>query len=242
MSAPPFLQSAGRGGLPFWGGEQGPTVVIWESLSEQEKESWWKEASTIHDWVMWCKSKRGGGNPQVKKGGRKSTHLSSLGKKSFWTMMKRNRKWRRTKKTAAIRRCIAGRAYDIGQGGKQRQHSNGSEWGSRFMLGSQRSHSHDKTNWGLVDGSEGVGRKGQMSSTTNRYRAGILDGHRDRQIRRLRLPNAKRKDPARTVRGLVVFVLALRGTPVTKPMIHLCDNQALLKAVKKWVHEGRQNL
>ena len=29
--------------------------------------------------------------------------------------------------------------------------------------------------------SEGVRRKGRMSSTTDRYRAGILDGHRDRQ-------------------------------------------------------------
>ena len=34
------------------------------------------------------------------------------------------------------------------------------------------------------------------------------------------------------------FVLALCGTPVTKPMLYLCDNQAQLKAVKKWVGEG----
>jgi len=31
------------------------------------------------------------------------------------------------------------------------------------------------------------------------------------------------------------FVLALRGTLVTKHMLYLCDNQALLKAVKTWV-------
>jgi len=37
---------------------------------------------------------------------------------------------------------------------------------------------------------------------------------------------------------LAAFVLALRGTPVTKPMPYLCDNQALLKAVKRWVGEG----
>ena len=30
---------------------------------------------------------------------------------------------------------------------------------------------------------------------------------------------------------LAASVLALRGTPVTKPMLYLCDNQALLKAV-----------
>jgi len=56
------------------------------------------------------------------------------------------------------------------------------------MSGSQRSHCHDKTNSGFVDSSEGVGRKGRMSSTTDRYRAGILDGHRNWQTRRLRLP------------------------------------------------------
>jgi len=37
---------------------------------------------------------------------------------------------------------------------------------------------------------------------------------------------------------LAAIVLALRGTPVTNPMLYLCDNQALLKAVKRWVGEG----
>jgi len=37
---------------------------------------------------------------------------------------------------------------------------------------------------------------------------------------------------------LAAFVLALCGNPVTKPMVYLCDNQALLKAVKRWVGEG----
>jgi len=39
---------------------------------------------------------------------------------------------------------------------------------------------------------------------------------------------------------LAALVLALSGTPVTKPMLYLCDNQALLKAVKRWVGEGRK--
>jgi len=56
------------------------------------------------------------------------------------------------------------------------------------MLGSQRSHCHNNTNSGFVDSSEGVGRTGRMSSTTDRYPAKILDGHIDRQIRRLRFP------------------------------------------------------
>jgi len=36
---------------------------------------------------------------------------------------------------------------------------------------------------------------------------------------------------------LAAFVLALRSNPVTKLMFYLCDNQALLKAVKRWVGE-----
>ena len=37
MSVPPYFQSAGQGDLLFWGKKEGPTVVIWESLSEQER-------------------------------------------------------------------------------------------------------------------------------------------------------------------------------------------------------------
>ena len=57
-----------------------------------------------------------------------------------------------------------------------RQHQNRSERGSRFILGSQRSHCHDKTSSGVVDSSEGVGWKGRMSSTTDMYRSRILKG------------------------------------------------------------------
>ena len=36
---------------------------------------------------------------------------------------------------------------------------------------------------------------------------------------------------------LAAFVFALRCTPATNPMLYLCDNQALLNAVQKWVGE-----
>ena len=38
MSAPPFFQSAGQGCLKFCREDDGPTVVVWESLSEWEQE------------------------------------------------------------------------------------------------------------------------------------------------------------------------------------------------------------
>ena len=57
MSAPPFFQSAGRGDLKFWGEDDGPTVVVWESLSEFEQEQWLENMGKSKDWVVWCRSR-----------------------------------------------------------------------------------------------------------------------------------------------------------------------------------------
>jgi len=32
---------------------------MWDSLLEQERKSWLEESSTMHDWVVWCKPKKG---------------------------------------------------------------------------------------------------------------------------------------------------------------------------------------
>jgi len=56
----------------------------------------------------------------IKKGQRRSDHsVSSAGKKSSLTMMKRNRKSKRTKRTGAKRRHVVGKAYDTGLGGSK---------------------------------------------------------------------------------------------------------------------------
>jgi len=144
MSAPPFFRSVGRGDLLFWGEKEGPTVVIWESLSEQEKESWLEESSTMHDWVVWCKSKK-----RVEE--IRSFELS--GKEIFSN-------------------------YDETKSKEKKNKNN------RSKKKAHRGQSVRYRSWW----SEGVGRKGRMSSTTDRYRVGILDGHRDRQIRRLLFP------------------------------------------------------
>jgi len=57
MSAPPFFQSAGRGDLKFWGEDDRPTVVVWESLSEPEQEQWSEKMGKSKDWVVWCRSR-----------------------------------------------------------------------------------------------------------------------------------------------------------------------------------------
>ena len=66
-----------------------------------------------------------------------------------------------------------------------------------------------------------------MSSTTDRY----LEGHRGQ----LRKVGREEEGSSSNRPELAAFVLALRVTPVTKPILYLCDNQALLKAVKRWV-------
>jgi len=61
-----------------------------------------------------------------------------------------------------------------------------------------------------------------------------LRKHRKRQQRKV---GREEEGSSSNRQELAAFVLALRGTPVTK-LMYLCDNQALLKAVKRWVGEG----
>jgi len=58
MSAPLFLHSAGQGDVNFWGEDDGPTVVVWESLSKSEQEQWSKKMGESKDWVVWCRSSK----------------------------------------------------------------------------------------------------------------------------------------------------------------------------------------
>ena len=37
---------------------------------------------------------------------------------------------------------------------------------------------------------------------------------------------------------LAAFLLALRDTLIGEPLLYLCDNQSLLKAVNRWIGEG----
>ena len=58
----------------------------------------------MHDWVVWCRSKKG------------AQEIRSFELSGNKIMMKRNQKRRRTRRTEAKRRNIAGRVYDTGHG------------------------------------------------------------------------------------------------------------------------------
>jgi len=57
-----------------------------------------------------------------------------------------------------------------------------------------------------------------------------LRGKRKRQQRKV---GREEEESSSNRPELAAFVLALRGTPVSKPMLYLCNNQALMKAVKR---------
>jgi len=105
----------------------------------------------MHDWVVWCKSK---------KGAEEIRSFELRGKEIFSNYDKTKSKEEKNKRTGAKRRNIAGGAYDTGRGGSKAT----SKWQrARIMLHAgftNMSHCHNKTNSGFVNSSEGVGRKG----------------------------------------------------------------------------------
>ena len=66
--------------------------------------------------------------------------------------------------------------------------------------------------------------------------AGFVNLRKQRK-RQQRTVGREEEESSSNCLELAAFVLSLRGTPVTTPMLYLCDNQALLKVVKRWVGE-----
>ena len=78
MSAPSFFQSAGRGDLKFWGEDDGPTVVAWESLSESEQEQWSEKMGKSKDRAVWCRrEKKTKSNARLKSMEKKSSKTAA---------------------------------------------------------------------------------------------------------------------------------------------------------------------
>ena len=141
------------------------------------------------------------------------------------------------------------------------------------MLGSQRSHCHNKTQ-ALLTAARASGGKDECQAQLTSIELeswigteiGRLDGYgfrgtvtagdgsnqkggkmgagyvnlQKQRKRQQRKVGREEEGSSLNCPELAAFVLALRGTPVTKPMLYLCDNQALLKAVKRCVGEGRK--
>ena len=78
MSAPPIFQSMGRGDLKFWGEDDGPTVVVWDSLSESEQEQWsTKIACRRIGWLGAGRGKKTKSNARLKSMEKKSSQTAA---------------------------------------------------------------------------------------------------------------------------------------------------------------------
>jgi len=263
MSASPFFQSAGRKDLLFWGEKEGPTVVIWDSLSEQEKESWVEESSTMHDWVVWCKSKKGAEDiclfelsgkeifsdynetkskeeKNKKNGSKKKAHRGqNVRYRSWWKQGSIKMAvsedhascWVHKDLTVTIKQIQALLTAAKASGGKDecQVRLTGIEWECWMATEIRRLGGYGfRSTVTAGDGSNKAG--GEMGAGYVNLRK-----QRKRQQRKVR---REEEGSSSNRPKLAAFVLASRGTPVTKPMLYLCDNQALLKAVKRWVGEG----
>jgi len=125
----------------------------------------------MHDWVVWRKSKKG--TDEIR-----SFELS--GKEIFSNYDETKSKEEKDKKNGSKKKTHRGQSVRYRSWWKQGNikmavsEDHASCWVHKNLTVTTKQIQASK----FVDSSEGVGRKGRMSSTTDRYRAGILDGHR----------------------------------------------------------------
>jgi len=83
---------------------------------------------------------------------------------------------------------------------------------------------------GQVAASDGSDKQGKMGAAHNNLR---------RKRKRQQCKVGREEEGSCSNRPeLAAFLLALRDTPIEEPLLYLCDNQLLLKAVSRWIGEG----
>ena len=107
----------------------------------------------------------------------------------------------------------------------------------------KKNQSGGKTTSASAKTAKNAKKKSTKAPSTSRHDSAVLWPKKELNVTRPR--KRQQRKVGREEEGsssnrpeLAAFVLALRGTSVTKPMLYLCDNQALLEAVKRWVGEG----
>ena len=100
--------------------------------------------------------------------------------------------------------------------GKERDYWMGTEIG---MLGG-----------GQVTAGDGSDKQGKMGAAYN-------DLRRKRKRQQCKVGREEEGSCSNQPK-LAAFLLALRDMPIEEPLLYLCDNQSLLKAVSKWIGEG----
>jgi len=54
VASPPFFRSMGRGNCAFWGELEGPAIVLWDHMDDQERDQCRQTFAKQNDWVILC--------------------------------------------------------------------------------------------------------------------------------------------------------------------------------------------
>jgi len=253
MPAPPFFQSAGRGDLKFWGEDDGPTVVVWKSLSESEQEQWSKKMGKSKDWVGWCRSRKKDEEqrPFEVDGKEISTRNKQAKPKVGEKMDKKEGKGQSVRLKARWRqgniKCAVSEEYascwvhpdcHVADEQKAALKKAAGVTGDKDEC-QVRLKGRERDYWmvteivmlggygvqGQVMAGDGSDKQGKMGAGYNKLR---------RKKKKQQCKVGREEEGSSSHRPeLAAFFLALRATLIEEPLLFLCDNQSLLKAVNR---------
>ena len=261
VGAAPMFQSARRGKETLWGDNEGPMVVLWDSLDEQGKKEVLADLDGQKDWVLWKKV------PKTKEEWLEDNSLTTVGVCIFKGNAKQGGSvkvkgwWKRGDiKTAASKvgmQCwihtegaekLRAQAAEREQGTRLEEVVNRIEQAWKCE---QRSDEYKLTLQGPEQffwrGSEagllgifdfpGILAGGDGSEDAGKMGAGVWCWHDRAQHWGIRVgreeegSNSKRPE-------LAALASFLRSIDRTCPCVYLCDNAAVLDSVDKWIGEG----
>jgi len=245
MSAPHFFQSAGRGDLKFWGEDDGLAVVVWESLSEPEKEQWSEKMGKLKDWVVWYRSSKkheeqrlfevdgkeifSNRSKQAKpKAGEKTDKKGGKGQS-----VRRKAWWRQDNIKCAVSEeyascCVHQDCHVADEqkaalkkaagvsGGKDECQVRLKGREHNYWMGTERGMLGGYGYQGQVTASDGSDKQGKMGAGYHNLR---------RRKKKQQCKVGREEEGSSSNRPeLAAFFLALRDTLIQEPLLYLCDN------------------
>jgi hypothetical protein len=236
VTAPPFFPSAGRGTTRFWGNEHGPTVFLWEGLGEEGREECERVIRTHRDWVVWSRAR-------PMKGDRTPRGFKHAGKAIFCGKVKRSKKEQGEPEAEdEIEEDAPDTEVDESEALIKLQEAwNNSERKDEyivrvddlegaFWMGTEVGQLGGYGFQGATLGVDGSCKDGNMGSGCCRF----WEERADKCARVGREEEGTSSN--RPESGGVV--LALQSAAISKDILLLCDNEAVLCAIKKWVGQG----
>jgi ribonuclease HI len=216
----------------FWGKEQGPTVFLWESLGEEGREECEQAIRMRKDWVVWSRARPAKGDCKIR-------GFEQEVQKGWWKRGDVEAKLNTVNMTAWVHKeCDSiqtgaltklQEAWDSSEqkdecivclDDLERAYWMGTEIGQLGGYGFQ----------GVALGVDGSCKDGRMG-------AGCCKFRKEGEDRRARV--GREEEGASSNRPeLGGVVLALQSAALSEDALLLCDNEAVLRVIKKWVGQG----